>query len=708
MDNKAMHIGSMDNRIQNAVRIICVILAAAMAVIGVAVYGASAPGQLIMLLFTVFYIQIPGLFIIRTAGIDRGHMSTLLALGFFAGWGVELIIYFLSDLIHTNVLLYAAGPLMSAFYIYGLVKDRSSDPFRKFRFSRLSVAFCIFMTVTLLYCLMDTQYQYLAPAISEYTYLNPDKAYHIGLINALSHDYPLESPWISGRIITYHIFGEMLFSIPVRLFGLEADFVALSFGPLMTAYTFGISLYSFFREMMSRKERAGIYCLILLLSNIYITRNIQASIAFKFILENDNSAGYGIAATLAAIVMFRKWYDSFTAKDRDRWLQGLLVALLIMLIAGIKGPMGAVIIGGLWGTFLLGIILRKMPVRSVLPLLGFTAGFLLVYMTVLGSKGQVNGGGNSIFAFATISNIAFWKAPLIEAMKAAGIPYSLRLLAVLIVFVIFFLTVYFVPFCIGYIRELVLVLAGKKPYDPAKVLVYAECAVGFIAMFIMNYSGHSQIYFGLVTVFLAPAVAYWFIEDMEERREGSRSAAAVLKVTTACMAVCLVLTTVSLGSYMIRHCISAAGSADPSSVSSSCLSISNEEYEALEWLEDNTEEDALLATNRYYSVPLDKYTYEDRWANRFFLYPVYSNRYCYIAGSGYNLRAAEWTLRKEMIETNAQLYDPENEERGDLARELDVDYVVVSKKYTDAEDLSNKDYSRCFSNEDVDIYKIAE
>ena len=696
------------NGIQNAVKVLCIVAAAVMIVISIAVYGASAPGLLIMLLFTIFYVQLPGMLITRAAGLDGSHISTTLAIGLFAGWSMELIVYFIADLMHSNILLYAAGPLMSAAYLYVIIRDRSADPFRRFRFSRLSTALCIFMAVTLLYCLLDTQYQHLAPAISDYTYMNPDKAYHLGLVVSLAHDYPLQSPWISGRFISYHIFGEMLFSIPVRLFGLEADMVVLSFGPLMTAYAFGVSLYSFFREMMARKERAGIYCLVLLFSNIYVTRNIRSSIAFKFILENDNSAGYGIAAVLVTVVLFRKWYESFAAGEKDRWARGILCTLFIMLTAGIKGPMGAVVIGAMWGTFLLGIILRKMPVRSMIPLLAFTAGFALIYFVILGSKGQSNGSGDSIIAFATISDIAFWKDPLVDFLKAAGAPYVVRILADLAAFVVFFLSVYFLPFCIGYVRELVLVLTGKKDYDPARVLVYAECAVGFIAMFILNYSGHSQIYFGLVAAFLAPAVAYWFLEDMEERQQEEKSAKTLLRVTTAVMAVCLVFTTATLGWFLARHCRSAVEAADPKQKHDKYLSISNEEYEAMTWIDANTEEDALLATDRYYSVPLEEYAVDNRWANRFFLYPVYANRFAYIAGSGYNLPAKEWYVRKEMIETNMELYDPDNEDRGDLARELDVDYVVVSKRFTQLDDLSNEDYSKCFSNDDVDIYKVAE
>ena len=173
------------------------------------------------------------------------------------------------------------------------------------------------------------------------------------------------------------------------------------------------------------------------------------------------------------------------------------------------------------------------------------------------------------------------------------------------------------------------------------------------------------------------------------------------------MCVSLALTTCSLLEYFDTRIDKAVESSNPKATSDKYLNISKAEYEAMEWLEANTEEDSLVAIDRYYSVDPKKYSYQNRWDNRFFLYPVYSNRFNYIAGSGYNMKAAEWPKRKEMIETNEKLYDADNAERGELARELDIDYVVVSKRFTKPVDLSSDDYELCFSNEEVDIYKVA-
>ena len=702
----SFHLSESAKRI---IELICLAAVAVMFVIGVAVYGAPAGSLMILMTFLIVYVQLPGLLFVRITKMNNSHISTDLAIGVFLGWAFNILIYFISDLIRGEFLLLIAGPVAALAYIYIRYKDKQQDlGIKRINIENISLSVFLFMTVVVFYCLLNTQYLYLTPSLNDLTYMNPDKAYHMGLINSLSHDYPLQSPWISGVTITYHIFSEMLLSIPVRLFGVESDVVTQSFGPYLTAYVFGVSYYSFFRELSSKPNRAGIYCLLVILANIYVTRKLSTSIAFKFALANDNSSGYGIAAVLVGIITFKKWYEAFTERSDNRHALLLMLTLIVMLATGIKGPMGAVAVAGLWGTVILGIILRKIPLKTLAPLVLVTAGFLLVYVIILGSKGQANASGNPIIALAKISDIAFWKKPMVDALKAIGIPRTIILAMVFAVFMVFFTTVYFVPFCLGYLRELFLVLTRRKEYEPVRVLVYADCFVGLLAMFLLNYSGRSQIYFGLVSVFLVPIIAYWFIEDMEELRDKSNAAKNALRISVTALAVTMVATSLTLVEYFGRHVDDAISNAKPTTDADMYYSISNEEYDAMEWIKDNTEKDALLAADRYYSVDPQKYSYENRWDNRFFLYGVYSNRFLYISGSGYNMRQADWPMRKEMIETNEKLYDKDNSERGNLARKLGVDYVVVSKRFSGDIDLENEDYKRCYSNDDVDVYKISE
>lgn len=679
----------------------------AMAVIGIAVYGASTINLIVFALFIILYVQLPGMFVLSKLKIIPQHISTAIALGLFSGWSLEILTYFVSDLIHTNLLLWILGPLMTLAYLYERLRvTKEGLLLCRINPRRVSVFFCVFILLILTYSLLNTQYLYLSPILSDFTHMNPDKAYHMGLINSLSHDYPLESPWVQGVFINYHFFSEILYSIPVRLFGLDADFILMSCGPYLTAYSFGITTYSFFREMSAKPERAGLYSLLLILSNIYVSKSQFASLAFKFILINDNAAGYGISATFATLILLKFWYKDWSDNARINPGMLALLTLFVMVTTGIKGPMGGVLVAGLWGTYFLGLILKKVPANLVYQLIIISAAFYVVYHFVLGSKGQSNASGASFIDFATITDIAFWKKPLIAAMKAHGIPSVVRLMVILATYLVFFLSAYFLPFIIGYLREFVLVVTKRRDFDYVRIVIYAECLVGFVALMILNYSGHSQIYFGLITVFLAPIIAYWLFEDMESWELKTLISRMTVSVCRILFIVTIAVSTATLGMYYFGHIKSAIRATDRHIVYSQYLSISTDEYEAMKWIEENTEPDALLATNRYFSVEPEAFSCANRWSNRFFLYSVYSNRFCYIEGSGYDIPTSKWYKRYEMLMTNSEMFNVNSDSRADVAKSLGVDYVVVSKRFSKVPDLSNSEYNKCFDNDAITIYQI--
>ena len=677
-----------------------------MVCIGVAVYGASPGGILICLLFYSFYVQLPGLMIIELLRLDQWRISTHLMLGSFVGWMLGVFLVYLTQFIRTEILLLVAGPILSILYLIDLWRRKGDGRIRRISIDGIHVSFCIFFVLAMLLCLIGTQFFYLVPPKGDVAFINGDRAYHMGMANAISHSLPLESIWIKGVYVKYHIFTDILLSVPIRLFGVRTDCVGQMFAPLLTSYLVCTSMYAFFREMSAKPKRAGMYCLIFMLSSVYITRRWSSSLAFKFIFTNDNFAGFGLAGALIFIIVLRKWYDSCSRKDGKHRAYFLLCLLLIMLITGIKGPIAAVLVAGLWGTTILGIILRKMSLRAIPLILILTLGFTAIYISVLGAGGGINEAGGAVISFVKISDIAFWKAPLVDFMRSHGFPKAIRLAAVAAVFSAFFFTTFLLPFVAGYIRELFLVLSGKKEYDPVRVMVYAAAFAGFAALLVLNYTGHNQVYFGLVTIVLAPMISFWFIEDLEARWDISSASRLLLKVTIAVMLITLAFGSASLAGYYARRADEAAGYANQSIAISKYGSVSRGEYEAMIWIRENTGKDALMASDRYYSVPLDKYDPENRWQSSFFLYELYSSRFSYISGSAYDLDQQGSSLRKERIEKNRMLYDPDNPDRGRLARKLGIDYVIVSKRFSGELDLENEDYELCYTNNDIDIYRI--
>lgn len=689
------------NSLQNSIKILSIIAIIVLGGIGIFVYHADVPQLIIFALFILFYVQLPGHLILRMLRIKLNHISTTLIMSLFTGWAFSLAMYFITELIHTNLLLYAAGPVLSFLYVLARYLNRTCDPKINFSFSKLSTALFIFLVLAFAYAMLNTQYLYISADIDNEIYMNPDKAYHLGLINSLAHGWPLQLPWVQGYTVNYHVFTEMLFAIPVRLFGLTSYSVLLSCGPYLTIYAFGLSLYSLFREMTVKSQRAGLYCLALMLSNIFIAKTEFSSLAFFFIFRNENATGYGVSCMMVCLIMFKYWYERFDKGDRS--LPHLLVlTALIMLATGIKGPMGMVVIMAIWATVFLGFILRRgVKFKTFLPLIIMTVGFIIIYVTILGSKGQSNGGGTSIIAFAKITDVMYFKSGLTAALKSMGLPKIVRLGAMFIAFMVFMLTAFFLPFAIGYVRELFLVFSKKKDYDVPRVLVYAASLAGLVAVFVLNYSGHSQVYFGYVCVFLAPLISFWLFEDLEEKKS------VLLKPLAGFFIISLLLTTFTLGWYYVDQETDAVKEANMESKHSIYQSMNHGEYEAMIWISKNTPYDSLLAVDRYYSVPLDKYSFGNRWDNRFFLYSDYANRFTYISGSGYNVPVSEAEeVRKYMVGKNMELYDVNNADRGEDAHKLGVDYVVVSKRFTKLPNLENKDYELCFTNNDVDVYEV--
>ena len=92
------------------------------------------------------------------------------------------------------------------------------------------------------------------------------------------------------------------------------------------------------------------------------------------------------------LVLFRDWYRKY--ESRERCIKELLfLTAFIMLLTGIKGPIAMVLILSVWGTFVIGLILRKVSFRTMLPVLILSVAFLFVYVMVMGGKGTSNGSG---------------------------------------------------------------------------------------------------------------------------------------------------------------------------------------------------------------------------------------------------------------------------------------------------------------------------
>ncbi len=669
--------------------------------IGIIYFGASVPLLLIMAAFMLFYVLLPGCLAIKASGLSGQHISTYLIRGFFAGFAINILLYFLTDLISNNVLLYAVGPVLSIIYLGKEFQNRSDRKVSlRSLVSNIPASLFLFFALVFIYSFLTTQCTYIPPYISAFESIKLDFGFHAGIINGLADGFPPNDTWVSGMSLYYHFFTEMLYSIPVRLFGVHSEEVLLSCTPYIIAPVLSCALYSLFREFTNSNGKHGFYCLSLILSNMFVLKFYPNSWFLYHLFSNINNAGMGAACMLTALPVLKAW-DHIDESESERRRAGdvMLLAVLVMLNTGIKGPMAVVLVGGMVGTVILGLIMRQVNWRVAAATAISAVAFIFIYVYVVGARGvsSTNAGGNSLINLWEVTDIFFLKGRVADLFSNR----ALSMVAVLAAFVLISLTAFTLPFILGYIRELWMVLSGRKDFSFSRVTVYASCMVGLIALMVLNYSGHSQVYFGFAALILVPIIAFWYLEDIQVTKP------KLAKVIAVIFIVCLCFTAVTEAQDYARLVSNAQKHYEKRDRNShKYRNVSTDEYEALVWIRDNTPEDSLIASDRYYSVSLKDYSCDVRGHNTHFAYAIYSERDQYLEGSGFSLPSDMIETRVEMINNIDSMMDSKNAERGDLARSLDVDYVLVSKRFNKAGDLSNEDYKLVYTNDDVDIYEV--
>ena len=683
---------------QNTIKILCILAACIAVFIAIAFFKADVRTLLLYALYLIFGVLLPGNVILKNLKLESPHFSTELIRSFFTGFALNLILYYASALTGSYRLIFIIAPLLSVLWLVNLFRNDPHMAFRKFAdaVDSAPASFFVFVLLALLYSMGSTQFRYIAPEHSLFSLMMQDYGFNAGIVNALAEGFPPKNPWIDGRIITYHYYTQMFLAIPVRLLGLTSDNLIMCCTPYLMGAVFPLSLFSFFREMTSDKKRTGLYCLAFFLANMFMLKRFASSNVCYHLLTNMDNAGLGVSCMLAALPLLKEWDAPSEGGLKRSGSAAFLLSVFIMIMTGIKGPVAVVMVGGMTGTFLLALIMRKANKGMASATLLSIISFSLIYLFVLEGE-HSNASGGTVLNLGEVTDLFFYK----YAVMHLGLPRSTALLVLLCVFAVFFFTAFLVPFAVGYIRELILVIPGKKDFSFSRVSVYASCLVGFLALMVLNFSGHSQVYFGFASCVLVPAIAFWFFEDVKDKK----TIPVILVKAVFFVSLCFFACTMAL--YATRTAASSVRLYNSKGIHlETYRNLSASEYEGLIWLRDNTDKDALCASDRFNSVSMKEYDYTRRNNNTHFAYAIYSQRRQYLEGSGFSLFADQNELRREMLEKNMQMFDKDNNDRGEFARSLGVDYVIVSKRFNNFGDLSNADYTICFSNEDMDIYKI--
>lgn len=680
----------------------CISIAVLVAIVfrHIVCYDVNLFNLLVFAVFVFFFVQIQGLGIVNLFKIRFGSLSGKIMTGFFIGFAANIVEYYLSVFFHSNLFFFVGCGAAIGYLLWGAIKQK-----RCFLPAfRISSTYYVLVALLLLLSMMDVQLTYIRPDISNVSNVDQDYLYHMSLINSISNSFPINNPDLFGETIHYHFFSDLIYAIPVRVFGLSSKFVVFDCMPYLNTFIVSLSLYSFYHTAIDNRKMSGAYSLLTLCSFASIPLMINGNMVLSdgnllgHVVTNINAMGLGLSSACCFISNFIE-FERTEDCGRGLFIRIMVLCLLMALVVGIKAPIGIVIIAALWGSIILGLFFGIRSSKILASLLLISVIGILVYCLIVGSD---NGAGATIgFFFKEKAKAMPLWIPISTKLIEAHVPVFVIKLLLSAIYILILLGVYCVVFTIAYVRELILVFNRTKPYVVSKVLVYAIIPVAFIIYEVVIFPDYhsSELYFLFIASSFIPLVTFWFIEDIKERNNVTIEIIKIIFVVCSCVGIVAMLlfinTHFSNGIYNIKS-------------NNQYDIVTSAEYEGLCWIKDNTPKDSLLAVDRYQRVAPENYDYLTMHHNTFFGYSAYSQRNCFLEGSGYTLRVSRSNEITKWTSINNRFFDPADSKRGELARQIGIDYVIVSKRLHPIGSLENEDYTLCFRNKDIDIYIITK
>lgn len=679
--------------------------------------GIPATDGVRFVLFLVFYLFLPGyLFARRIPGLSGP--SALYAVSAVSGMCVLLLVYIFASLTGRMTLVLYVSPVLSLAALVKLRKD-SVDRQRMAGLFRLDFPLLAVVSLFLLYSVGVRSAYAIAPTRSGSASVFMDSLYIVANSAALKRGLFAESLIFPGFQLRYHTVSNILQACSGLVTGISAVNTFLVFWPFLYLTVSICSIHAVLSAFREREEHAAWMTALVLLSEnlsfgvltpftldvmlrrLYMgTANLEA---YLLILPNGNDIAIcGIlCAALIGILAYRK--------KNPMWLSVLLMLLFTFLTTGAKAAYGLCICGALVGSLLL-IALQRNGInklgRPFLLMLAAGIGFAAAYLAFIYNPAQSATSTVTLFSPADPRSSLHFETLYTSLQNHLG-RFELSdsaLLAIAFPLSVFIILPYVILPFFGFFIER---LRRFRAIPPEDMLIGGIALCGLAAYYLINIDGYSQAYFLLAAICFIHIIGQTWLEEHFPRFHFVFKLLTVILLsvsmfsTTANMAM---RTRSSLNSYKQTYDNIHYSWVAPEPEYDA---LSAYEYEGMEWLRNNTPQDALVVCDRFFTSPVDKEARLEEIDRALdFYYPAFSERQMFLSGYSYSPRTKEmanWI--EDRLDIIDELYSQETEERGEILKENDISYMVLSQLENSALDLSEDESIACvFKNRDISIY----
>ncbi len=621
------------------------------------------------ILFSVFYVFLPGFFLINAIGksfLKRFRAQALIA-AFYLGFALLIGQYYLLNLLGTLFLI-KFTPLVIAvilfIFAYKNLKELPKPLLNESLLDKL-LPYTALAAITAV-----AGYVVLVSSVPDKnSVVHIDYAYHMGNVNILTRAGNLEDTRVMGMTFKYHYFNDLYYAIlrlifPAEIWNCIFRYPILLIAPLVTP-----GIYSFAKTKTGNSLIAfTVTVFVVFFPSIYpwvtkFTPNI---------LNNFNDVGFALPAAICLAHIFAR----ITDRKEFRYSDLLIVFTLSLVLTGSKGPFALILLVSMF-IFVIycDIAGRKVQIYQILMLAVAAIAFALIWFTLL----NVAINGENIYSdkpgllryfdynIQMPENVVFADRSTDPKYALVTIPVSL----------ICCYAGAALPFVIMVIYYIVRLFRKNRETIDLSLVFTAICACVSIGGAYFLSLDRNRVYFLMFAIPFIYLCAVSFFKMVRNNKK------RVIAITSA---VIFGTTVILSGASMVCSILNPEKTAGFETLTQS-------EIDGINWIRENTDKNALFAINN--PCPDWKFFYYSGFSERRF----YIESYFYAKNSG---RTPEDL--KAQIEVNEQIFTSPDTKA--IVGNLGVDYLIYFDRSGAVPELLEENYRLCFSNECLRIYAV--
>jgi len=648
------------------------------------VYGhVSAADQMLFFASQVVYTLLPGFTLLILISPQTDLVKTLI-ISYMLGMGVVIGEYFLFYALGLQEHLALCLSIVAALCVLTLFLKRKR--IRQIRMDvSSSMAYGVLLAALLTAVLVLTITQYNTPDVgpNDRMYLYHDMAWNVGNVSGLEMGFPIMDIHVDGFTFGYHYFSNVFAAVFKNILGFSAYTVYVKMLAIVQVLVFTGGYYLLFSLLSKNKWLVVAFAAAAILCDQVLPAHM-----FWYAFASPVSMGLSLGAAYY-FLRFTKKMGTAGAKDGDfilfLVLLGIAVGTKTLLAAGIMAGAGLTILAQIW--YKRENIKNMVVCGIMLVLTACVLFFSMIYGTYAFNSMQ-----RAFAAIMTMNPPEYYLTALETFNRTPD------LLVKLISYPIFLIEHYLVM-----VAAVVLTLVSLNKKNPlgkrVKFFLLSGIVVGFVAASVIYQPGMSNLFFLMGII---PLCVFALLNLANEGFTDIKNDKIEKRILAGLIAVILGFTIFNTLSSLKTERESGLPNWVGREASQPYDSISEEEYAGMLWLKNNTEKNAVFASDRQH------YLLTESLADaRYYYYTAFSERQCYLEGYNYiSTHEKDFvTIIDERFRRMKRVFAG-NEQALEELIASGVDYLVVTRFIHPEFKLAERFGSVAFENEGITIYRL--